>query len=767
MASRDTIAVIAEELALAFQPLQAALSSPGALLDFLADLGWDFATPPAELNSLGPAIGHPLSLATTADTMNPAQIAQLIDGIRTAFKTIADLGSAAGLAGDFRAEFPRQVIDYVVVEYLLNQQPRWGYLLVAFGVLRLEAVPAQGGRLAYIRRTVAFEDFGDFIDDPLVFFRNSYRWGQSNFDGDRMVASFYQLLQAWHFAIREHVHDAATLDRLNDDALQPDAVFDASLRLVFAEDTLEPATFGAGVGLFLLPETPADKPGFAFLPYATGAFEQERPIAENLTLALKAGVDLTGGLGVLVRPDKDVEFFTGFASGTLSSASGNLSVLLKLGRAGEPILAIGTTDASRFEFGGISTEGGTRFHSGGKFEAFAEFALQQGKIVVKPAPDERDGFLAKLLPSEGLQITCDLVVGLSTTQGVYFGGSGGLEIAIPAHIQLGPIEIMSALLAVRFKDGGIPVELAATIKGDFGVLKATVENIGVTATFSFPADRKGNLGPVNLALGFRPPNGVALAVDAGVIKGGGYLYLDFAKGEYAGALELTFNGFLSLKAIGLINTKLPSGQPGFSLLIIITAEFVPGFQLGFGFTLVGVGGLLGLNRAVLLDPLAIAGRTGAAHNLPFPTNVIANAPRIISDLRVIFPPQEGKFLVGPMAKLGWGTPTLISASLGIIIEIPGNVVILGRLRVTLPTEEAPLILLQVTFVGALEFDKRRIWFFASLYESRILFITIDGEVGLLMDFGDQPNFVLAVGGFHPRFPAPALPFPSPKRISIN
>jgi len=360
MASRDTIAVIAEELALAFQPLQAALSSPGALLDFLADLGWDFATPPAELDSLGPAIGHPLSLATTADTMNPAQIAQLIDGIRTAFKTIADLGSAAGLAGDFRAEFPRQVIDYVVVEYLLNQQPRWGYLLVAFGVLRLEAVPAQGGRLAYIRRTVAFEDFGDFIDDPLVFFRNSYRWGQSNFDGDRMVASFYQLLQAWHFAIREHVHDAATLDRLNDDALQPDAVFDASLRLVFAEDTLEPATFGAGVGLFLLPETPADKPGFAFLPYATGAFEQERPIAENLTLALKAGVDLTGGLGVLVRPDKDVEFFTGFASGTLSSASGNLSVLLKLGRAGEPILAIGTADASRFEFGGMSTEGGTR-----------------------------------------------------------------------------------------------------------------------------------------------------------------------------------------------------------------------------------------------------------------------------------------------------------------------------------------------------------------------------------------------------------------------
>ena len=70
----------------------------------------------------------------------------------------------------------------------------------------------------------------------------------------------------------------------------------------------------------------------------------------------------------------------------------------------------------------------------------------------------------------------------------------------------------------------------------------------------------------------------------------------------------------------------------------------------------------------------------------FPKDVIANAPRIISDLRAIFPPRKGKFLIGPMAKLGWGTPTLISLSLGIIIEIPGNIAIVGVLQVALPTD---------------------------------------------------------------------------------
>jgi hypothetical protein len=183
--------------------------------------------------------------------------------------------------------------------------------------------------------------------------------------------------------------------------------------------------------------------------------------------------------------------------------------------------------------------------------------------------------------------------------------------------------------------------------------------------------------------------------------------------------------------------------------------------------LAGVGGLLGLNRAVLLNPLAQGVRTGAVNNTLFPTNVVENAPRIISDLRAIFPPFEGKFLIGPMAKLGWGTPVLISVSIGLIIEIPGNIVILGRLRLNLPTEQNALVLIQVTFIGAIEFDKRRIWFFASLFESRVLFITLDGEMGLLMDFSDNPNFVLSVGGFHPRYTAPALPFPSPRRIALN
>ena len=117
---------------------------------------------------------------------------------------------------------------------------------------------------------------------------------------------------------------------------------------------------------------------------------------------------------------------------------------------------------------------------------------------------------------------------------------------------------------------------------------------------------------------------------------------------------------------------MPDGSSGFSLLLIITADFGPGIQLGFGFTLLAVGGLIGLNRTMLLQPLMDGVRTGAIDSVMFPHDVVKNAMKIISDLRAIFPPHEGTFLIGPMAKLGWGEPTLISLALGVIIEIPGN-----------------------------------------------------------------------------------------------
>ena len=331
-----------------------------------------------------------------------------------------------------------------------------------------------------------------------------------------------------------------------------------------------------------------------------------------------------------------------------------------------------------------------------------------------------DGFINKILSGIKVENEFNLGMGFSASQGLFFHGSSVLEIRLNVHLSLGPVDINGLYLSFGIKDKTFPIGLATDIKASLGPLVMVVENFGVKATISIPDDRKGNAGPLNFDIGFKPPNGVGLSVNAGIVSGGGYLYFDFDKGEYAGVLELSIAAIVTVKAIGIITTKMPDGSKGFSLLLIITAEFGTGIPLGFGFTLLGVGGLLGLNRTMLLEPLAAGIRTGAINSIMFPPDPIANAPRIISDLRTYFPPYEGKFLIGPMVKIGWGTPTLISIAFGLIIEIPGNIAIVGVLRINLPEEHFPIVVINVAFVGALEFDKSRLWFFASMFDSRCL-----------------------------------------------
>lgn len=120
-----------------------------------------------------------------------------------------------------------------------------------------------------------------------------------------------------------------------------------------------------------------------------------------------------------------------------------------------------------------------------------------------------------------------------------------------------------------------------------------------------------------------------------------------------------------------------------------------------------------------------------------------------------------------MAKIGWGTPTLITLSFGLIIEIPGNIAILGILKIALPEERIPLVQIQVLFVGTLDFDKKMLTFDASLYDSFVLFMTLEGDMAVRLKWGDNPDFLVTIGGFHPSYTPPPLALPTLKRLAIN
>jgi len=190
--------------------------------------------------------------------------------------------------------------------------------------------------------------------------------------------------------------------------------------------------------------------------------------------------------------------------------------------------------------------------------------------------------------------------------------------------------------------------------------------------------------------------------------------------------------------------------------------------LGFGFTLTGVGGLLGVHRTVQVEVLRGGIKAGTLGSILFPSDPIRNAPQIISDLRAVFPPVRDRHLFGPMAVIGWGTPTLLTLEIALILEIPEPIrlVVLGRLQALLPEPAAVLVQIRMDAIGVIDFNRGQASLDASLYDSRILEFTLTGAMALRVDWGAEPSFVLALGGFNPRFLAPAG-FPQLDRLALS
>jgi hypothetical protein len=676
------------------------------------------------------------------------QVKLLVESIVTITNEVDSLGATGGMSTedfeDFIGNFAGRLSETLLVEHLDGYFPSLFRVMELFGLITLtpkNQAATDTKRPSYMEKRLHLDLLSTFLDNPMSLFENAFKWGGDDLDADLLVHRLYYMLNSFGVPItRKTIEDG-----------DPRLALEWMLFSLTRTSGISPKGLEATVMMELIKDL-----NFVI------------PLSDEWAIEVEIGLGMDASAGIRIQPPAELSLVPvqGSPQGKVSvkmiktspQDDGRLSILTLGGSSGITAGAIGVGMVTTFIWDIASNEA--------KSSLGVEASIAQGKVKI--SSEGADGFLADLLSGIELDTDFDLKVGWNSENGFYFTGSSTLSIQLPLHVNLGSIEIDALTLGIGIADGGFPLEFSTNIKAALGPLQVAVERMGVSAKITPAAGFSGNLGMIDMETGFKPPNGLGLSIDAGAVKGGGYLYFDFDREEYAGALELIFSEWIALKAIGIVTTKMPDGSKGFSLLIIVSVEFGTGIQLGFGFTLLGVGGLLGLNRTVKIDPLAQGIRTGSVNSVMFPQNIIANAPKIISDLKTFFPVQEGQFLIGPMAKIGYGTPTLVSLSLGVIIEFPTvSITILGVLKVALPDDNVTILKLQVNFIGRIEPSNKLLWFYAELFDSKILFLTIEGGMGLLVNWGDQSNFVLSVGGFHPRYTPPPLPFPSPPRLAIN
>jgi hypothetical protein len=745
----------------------------------LAKLGWDL---PQGVDDIGLAV---LDMARVGDRLTAwsareadpdassddraLALAELAEAV---IEVLADLG-------DLRLQAPQEYLDRTAIKdeflsrlfdlYLIQaaavaSRPAFdiAVLLGWFELRRYDADPVTF-QVAHLRHVVHWDRVPMLFSDPAGLLRETYGWGTAAFDADALVTRLGGALQHLAADITRRQLPPIPLARLHGGpppAHQPQTQLFISLL-----GASGPLSGEVGVSLFGLPPTApgAVDGGIGLAPYAESAASLRLPLTSTMSFGMSAHADLGSGLALVLRPGADPLLRTGLNQPQAGTASPGGELQLDLTLAvpqGAPAMTLLSAGGANVEAASVALAVGVVVDDRGTDVAL-RLAIKGSRMSLTP-----DGlpFLEDVLPADGLVVEADVDLSWSHRHGIQLDGRAELKTSRAIGRRIGPvtIDVLSIGLATS-GDLALTAAISATV--DLGPVRLTVEQIGVRAAIT---PGPGSLGSADLAIRPTPPSGIGVAIDASVVVGGGFLFFDSQRHEYGGILQLEIAETISAKAVGLLSTRMPGGGKGYSLIVIITAEGFAPIQLGFGFTLTGIGGLLGVNRTVAVDVLRSGIKSGTLGSILFPADPIRNAPQIISDLRSVFPPVKGRHVFGPMAIIAWGTPTILTLELALLLELPEPVrlIILGRLFAVLPDAGHALIRVRMDAIGVIDFNQGDVALDASLYDSRILEFVLTGDMALRASWGRQPNFVLAVGGFNPRFPAPPG-FPRLARLALS
>jgi hypothetical protein len=760
-----TTEAIALELAEALAPLEQRLSTPQGAVSLFAELGLPLspsvrtaieAAPesPQIVTSVQAVAAEVPSLVAAISAEDSAAVAAAVTRLappaRAAFTGVQALaervrvavGDPSGLGDEIRdlvTELPERLVGWVVVSYLEEHRPLLLRVLALAGLMESTPIPASTDQPAMVRRVLHPERVAELLADPEQLLRDVYVWGDltAPLDAPLLLGRMHDLL------------DAAG-----------------------AFSVLDLAAAQLGTVLFAVRPAPGGLPTELDLTLVIGSLSGADLLLSSPESAVEARLTAEGtlelGEDLRVRPPASLVPLapTGEVKGELTLSAGRTA------RPNQPLLLFGEIGGTRLTAAAVRAAAGAAFaiHNGEISAGLVvEAAIQDGRIVV--AFGGADGFLASSLPATA-QLDFDLGVRWSEEDGLTFRGGAGLALEVPLGIDVGPARLDRLDLGVRAVPGPLPaLAVEARVAGGvtLGPFDAAVEGIGVGADLLLRGGGAGgqtppaafDLGPVAVGFRFLPPTGLGLSVDAGAITGGGFIRFDEPTGRYSGLLQLEL-GTIGVDAVGLLDTRLPGGAHGFALLVLLRASFPP-VEVGFGFALSSVGGLLALNRRVDVDALRSRIASGTAGRILAPEDPVRNAPVLLSDLAAVFPPAEGVAVVGPTLQLSW--VELVRFDIGVFAELPGptKVVVLGSARATIenPSGGRPYLQLRLDVLGVADFAKQTLEFDAVLVDSHLLeILELTGGAAFRLSTGAEPYIVLTVGGFHPAYSPAPLVFPA-------
>jgi hypothetical protein len=782
------------------EPLRTRLEDPDALEYLFYRYGWDATMDDAAFARFRQAatIIAPIEqFVQTAEALRAkldgggslavSDVAALTGSATALIKALAAFGmpNLEGLADplgrpEFWESIAEQIFDDLLVQYLQVYWPIVFAVLRVWNVIRYDPTEVtDAGRVAYTRVWVDWGQMGLMLTNPLQALKQGYHWGDAAQPFDHKGA--LEALQLAFAALRLPAglfSPALVTAPVPGDATRsaPKDVLAFRSALLERDFPDQKAFYRLGFEVYPAQRGTDQVPaGLMLKPILEGGAGATLPLNSLLSFNIAATISADDAVGLAIFPDQ---------VGIVAAApSVGASLTLQTTGTG-PWYALGNAQTSRIELSGFQLSASVAGSlDDPEFKLAAKFTGAGGQPGAKAVVtlSDSDSFVRGTAGSSPLELDFSPQVVWSSKTGLMFNGTPTAKFDLPLNIKLGPITLTDVSLSLgsapqTTSSQGVALRIGVGLSGSLGPLTLAVSQLGFVCTVT-PYTRDDvnalpggvnvpALGAVDINLQFAAPTGVGLSIDTGGLTGGGFLSHDDAASQYAGVLQLGYQAF-QLQAFGLIATKLPTG-PGYSMVAMIDATFPP-IQLVAGFTLNGVGGLLGINRSVSIDALEAGIKAKTLSGFLFNKNPIANAAQLLTDLDTFFPAAQGRYVFGPLLQIGWGTPTAVTIDLALILELPDPVrlVLIGELAVLLPNPNAVLIELHMDVLGTLDFGTDEGSLDAVLHDSRIVNYPLQGAMALRGCWaGPDETFLLSVGGFHPKF-QPPVGFPALQRLSIS
>src|SRR5271165_848287 len=447
----STVETLAEFVGVALSPLAEALDgSDTDVAQFVSLLGWNLPSIPPALKGLQTA------LTAVADDLGSLRIARVAleegsgtedDVLQALGLLAADIGVVAvaleQLPSGLSAQLPQSYLDAthiadqildrlfhrLLATLLREQSPPTYQVLYLLGVV--EALAQQENpavsQPAYTLFQFRFDRLTKLFTDPKGLTSEVYGWGTPTLNADRLFLALQQLATA--------IAGPATVDYPDDaliKAIAPSAVIppDTGPGPLLSVPLFELEGVTAAVVVYPRPtSSPAEAQGLCLVLTVSGDITSAVPLTDTLSMTAETAADLSTGLGLVISPDQGIQILTGLSAGPAPAAFDG-KVTLKLGyeNAEGPVSLLTVSEGTALQANQLYLQVGAELHSSGGSDLLAEGGLLGGKLVI--SAKGVDGFLAKILPANGVEVDFEFGLGWSRSRGVYFTGSAGLETEI-------------------------------------------------------------------------------------------------------------------------------------------------------------------------------------------------------------------------------------------------------------------------------------------------------------------------------------------------